>query len=70
MYKCIADNQVRQTDNYFVQVQIFCKPETIAVQDTVGQNNTGMFDAIGECRVTGRYIMNVDLNKENGSVKF
>lgn len=53
LYKCIADNQVRPPDVYLVSLSIFFRPETLAVQDTVGQAQNRQFDAKLECRVSG-----------------
>jgi len=53
LYKCVADNQVRPPDFYLVSLSVFFKPETIAVQDTVGQAQNRQFDAKLECRVSG-----------------
>ncbi|XP_045209937.2 lachesin-like [Mercenaria mercenaria] len=53
LYKCIADNQVRPPDLYLVSLSVFFKPETMAVQDTVGQAQNRQFDAKLECRVSG-----------------
>ncbi|KAL4228856.1 hypothetical protein ACF0H5_011896 [Mactra antiquata] len=53
LYKCIADNQVRPPDMYLVSVSIFFKPETLAVQNTVGQAQNRQFSAKLECRVSG-----------------
>ncbi|WAR06250.1 LACH-like protein [Mya arenaria] len=51
LYKCVADNQVRPPDVYLVALQVFFKPETKAVQDTVGQAQNRQFDAKLECRI-------------------
>ena len=53
LYKCVADNQVRPPDTYLVAVNVFFKPETKPVQDTVGQAQNRQFDAKLECRVSG-----------------
>ena len=57
LYRCVADNQVRPPDEYLVAVNVFFKPETIAVQDTVGQAADRQFDAKLECRVSGLYSL-------------
>ena len=56
LYRCVADNQVRPPDEYLVAVNVFFKPDTIAVQDSVGQAADRQFDAKLECRVSGIYI--------------
>ncbi|KAH3701456.1 protein amalgam-like [Dreissena polymorpha] len=53
LYKCVADNQVRPPDVYLVGLQVFFKPETHAVQNTVGQAQNRQFEAKLECRVSG-----------------
>ena len=55
LYRCVADNQVRPPDEYLVAVNVFFKPDTIAVQDSVGQAADRQFDAKLECRVSGIY---------------
>ena len=57
LYKCIADNQVRPPDVYLVSLSVFFKPETLAVQDTVGQAQNRQFDAKLECRVSGESLL-------------
>lgn len=53
LYRCVADNQVRPPDEYLVAVNVFFKPDTVAVQDSVGQAADRQFDAKLECRVSG-----------------
>lgn len=53
LYRCVADNQVRPPDEYLVDVNVFFKPDTVAVQDSVGQAADRQFDAKLECRVSG-----------------
>ncbi|KAL3884659.1 hypothetical protein ACJMK2_024777 [Sinanodonta woodiana] len=52
-YRCVADNNVRPPDEFLVSVQVFVAPECEAVQDTVGQANTGQYYVRLECKVSG-----------------
>ncbi|XP_052804259.1 protein amalgam-like [Mya arenaria] len=73
LYKCVADNQVRPPDVYLVALQVFFKPETKAVQDTVGQAQNRQFDAKLECRVSGypeaEVVWHREPTKSNGATQ-